>query len=215
HQKIAELQRNHYSVQKMFPTSIDDSNPLPITLSSFEGKTIDGENHLMWETSSELNNDFFEVQRSFDGINYEVIGEVKGSGTTEEVQRYSFVDELPFVGNNFYRLRQVDFDGESAIADKIVLLNVEAENNELSLFVYPNPTNQLNINTRVVGDQNTPIVVRMIDLYGKEVYNDVITLNNVRGDYKLKTLDALKQGVYILTMQQGNQSVQQKVVLTK
>ena len=87
------------------------SSVLPITLMSFNGQRINSAVYLHWRTSTEINNDYMSIERSNDGRIFEEIGRVQGAGTTQVEQSYSFVDERPLPGVNYYRLRQVDFDG--------------------------------------------------------------------------------------------------------
>ncbi len=95
-------------------THLDLCPLLPVELISFEAE-LDGDDGLLtWETATEVNNDRFEVERSFDGSNFTYIGEVAGSGTTDVAQQYSYRDEgITSFGAEeiYYRLRQVDFDG--------------------------------------------------------------------------------------------------------
>ncbi len=67
---------------------------------------------LFWITESENNNDYFDVERSIDGIDFKKIGTVKGAGNTDHQTQYFTMDEDPFTGVNYYRLKQVDFNGE-------------------------------------------------------------------------------------------------------
>lgn len=87
------------------------NNALPVDLVYFSVEQKENSVHLNWETSSELNNDFFLVQRSQDAKDWKTLGLVNGHSTTLESQYYSFMDELPS-GRVFYRLKQVDFNGQ-------------------------------------------------------------------------------------------------------
>jgi hypothetical protein len=87
-------------------------NALPITLQSLTATPKSNTTHLHWRTATELNNDYMAVEHSTDGRRYSEIGRVLGAGTTQEPQDYSFVHEAPAQGINYYRLRQVDYDGQ-------------------------------------------------------------------------------------------------------
>lgn len=84
---------------------------LPIELLRFTGAPDEYGIRLQWETATELNNDYMAVERSSDGIVFRELGRVRGAGTTNVTQRYDFLDRQPQPGDNYYRLRQVDFDG--------------------------------------------------------------------------------------------------------
>jgi hypothetical protein len=90
---------------------------------------------LSWATGSELNNDFFAVERSADKVSYVEVGSLKGAGTTREIQNYAFIDTNPLNGINYYRLRQVDFDGAFDFSD---VVSVELTVGH-TISLYPNP----------------------------------------------------------------------------
>jgi len=139
---------NPYSVTRSGLTSFSPfgifsgGTPLPITLVDFTGQTVAAGNLLQWQTSSELNNDHFVVQRSGgSGGNFSALGIVPGNGTTSVVNDYQFLDSAPLAGNNFYRLQQVDRDGNASYSP-IILLSGAAGS---TLSLYPNPaTTELN-----------------------------------------------------------------------
>jgi len=90
------------------------ANILPINLLTFTATAKENQTLLQWTTSTELNNDYMAVEHSTNGRDFTEIGRVKGAGTTEQTQNYTFTDTKPANGINFYRLRQVDFDGHTA-----------------------------------------------------------------------------------------------------
>jgi len=117
---------------------------VPVELIRFEATELNGKVLLSWATETELNNRGFEVEKSVDGENWQVIGWVDGAGTTLIPQEYELLDEAPVAGNTYYRLRQVDFDGAFEYSP-IEIVRLDAVVNG-SMLVYPNPfTDQLNI----------------------------------------------------------------------
>ncbi len=112
------------------------STPLPITLTSFHAETtLDGLVELTWTTATETNNDFFSIERSKDGKNWEQLMQVKGAGTTTETQHYRSIDDGPYIGSSYYRLKQTDYDGRFTYSSVVrVVLKAEED-----LVVYPNP----------------------------------------------------------------------------
>lgn len=109
---------------------------MPVKLISFNVKAENSVNHLQWQTTSEIQNAGFEVERSADGKNFKKIGFVKGNGDSEKTNDYSFTDETPHV-LSYYRLKQMDLDGRFEYS-RIVKVKRKQE----SLTVYPNPTAQ-------------------------------------------------------------------------
>ena len=140
-----------------------------------------------WETVSETNNDFFSVQRSSDLKAWEAIGSVKGAGSIDAKQVYTYTDKQPIIGTNYYRLKQVDFNGNyeygKAIAVKMIA--------NAGLVVYPNPAkNSINI----VGIEHAT-TLQLIDLSGNVLHessiseNTTLALPNVSGMYLIRVSD--------------------------
>ncbi|MDA0196847.1 MAG: VCBS repeat-containing protein [Bacteroidetes bacterium] len=92
-------------------SSCESFSVLPVELVSFSGKAGNESIVLDWVTATEVNNDRFEIERSVDGANWDVVGTVVGAGSSEDFLTYEFTDRRPVIGINYYRLRQVDFDG--------------------------------------------------------------------------------------------------------
>lgn len=88
-----------------------NTTTLPVELIHFSVQKSNIENILTWSTASEVNNDYFEVQRSFDGVNFEEITSINGAGNSASQTDYSYTDVITSTQNIYYRLKQVDFDG--------------------------------------------------------------------------------------------------------
>ena len=104
--------------------TIDCASPLPIELISFTGERIKcNENSIKWSTASEINNDYFEINRSSDAINFNKIGEVNGAGNSTQILSYFFIDLNPPASLNYYRLKQIDYNGNNEISSIISIDN--------------------------------------------------------------------------------------------
>lgn len=168
--------------------------PLSVELIDFNGVTLPDANLISWKTASELNNDFFEVQRTFDGINFETIGTISGAGNATNTNFYSFQDNTIRSGVVYYRLNQVDFDGNSFKTDLIKLDRLVTS--EGLVAIYPNPTNDF-------------LNVEMNDLSGTESKLEVISLNGIvlhsemiPSGYVTKSINLLnlKSGAYLIQL---------------
>jgi|GEM_PF-2459477 len=93
---------------------------LPVNLVSFNAEAVSNGIELTWQTASESNSDRFEIERSTNGINYSNIGTVAAAGNSSSLLTYNFTDANPVNGNNFYRLRQVDIDGQANYSQVVV-----------------------------------------------------------------------------------------------
>ncbi|MEN0006640.1 MAG: T9SS type A sorting domain-containing protein [Bacteroidota bacterium] len=115
-------------------TSIEvTSNPaMPIELAHFQAKRVDQSVALTWQTSSEIDNHYMAIERSQDGREFQEIGRVQGAGTTNIPQNYSLIDQSPANGINYYRLRQVDFDGKTDYSE-VVSVDFKGANSELTV----------------------------------------------------------------------------------
>lgn len=170
-------------------SSCDPISVLPVELISFGAKVVDRGIQLDWATASELNNERFEIQRSADGISFESIGTIQGHGTTNEKVDYSFRDTNPTQGANYYRLMQIDFDGEYEYSET-ALAFFESQD---EMIVFPNPVkDRINI---YLGSQfsRTEISISIVDISGRKVWAKSMLAPESKVEINL---DYLKQGFY-------------------
>jgi surface protein len=120
------------------PSSSICSFILPITLLSFEVSNTGMKNHLNWTTTSEINNHFFDIEYSSDGKEFKSIGAILGSGTTTETKNYSFIHDRPSAGINYYRIKQVDFDGQYSYSD-VASVRIDHDSAFQNFTISPNP----------------------------------------------------------------------------
>ena len=106
---------------------------LPIELLYFEGKKTGKNNLLSWATATELNNDYFTVEKTLDGINYESVGIQNGAGNSQELNEYNILDCFVDKTINYYRLKQTDYDGKFTFHDLISINNKSIETKEIKL----------------------------------------------------------------------------------
>lgn len=170
----------------------DDEGPLPVTLIYWQGFSKDGFNLLQWSTANEINNDYFTIERSINGIDWSIIAEVSGSGTVSEQSDYQHKDYLNYSGSVYYRLSQTDYDGEREVFDIIYL---EIEQITPSVLIYPNPTsgifsidlgsNEPNTKVEVYDGSGCRVEVR-INSEGQQLKFDMT--NHPEGNYLLKII---------------------------
>lgn len=116
------------------------SSPLPIELIDFRAEILPAGVRLVWETASELNNDFFTIERSISGESFSGMAEINGHGTTNNHSLYQWIDTNPLSGTSYYRLKQTDFDGAFSYSKIIKVLNAWPQSN---LSIYPNPVSRV------------------------------------------------------------------------
>lgn len=108
--------------------NFNPSSPLPVELISFDATVVDEQKSVVleWETASESNNDYFTIERSVDGYNWESITSVNGMGNSSVTTRYAYKDRQPMKGVSYYRLKQTDFNGDSEFFDiRSVMINAD------------------------------------------------------------------------------------------
>ncbi len=111
---------------------------LPIELSAFSVTVTDRAAHLTWQTTSETGNDYFTIQHSTNGVQFDDLGSVPGAGYSLEPMDYSFTHSNPHHGINYYRLRQTDYDGEISFSKTKMIRLGENPN----YAIYPNPARE-------------------------------------------------------------------------
>ncbi|MEO1438372.1 MAG: T9SS type A sorting domain-containing protein [Bacteroidota bacterium] len=150
----------------------DFCNPLPVELVAFNVVEDDCDMRLSWITETEIDNDFFIVEKSKDGLNFEEIARVPGAGSTVEPQEYTYLDTQVGV-RNYYRLVQVDFDGKTTVFDtKFIQSSCYADSDVNTISeLFPNPVSQSDVvNIKFFTDQIAEDANFVItDLLGREV----------------------------------------------
>lgn len=182
------------------------AGPLPVELTSFNVIEDDCSAYLEWSTATEENNDYFAVQRSFDGRSFETIAIVAGNGTTQTAQYYSYVD-TDIEAENYYRLVQVDFDGTSTTTDiQFVKSDCFDTNPELGeTVVFPNPVSQgTPINVRYFNEGlSKDATIIITDVAGRILYNQAVNLDAGYSETMIN-IDRLAPGAYFLRVQGDN-----------
>jgi Secretion system C-terminal sorting domain len=184
--------------------------PLSIAINNFNVAKTDIANLISWQTNTENNNDFFTIQKSADGINFTNLSDVKSkaaNGNSSTLINYNFNDAQPFVGANYYRLTQTDFNGSSKISSevKVVYWNTAAH-----VSVYPNPVvNNLNINYTAAA--NGVVEMRLYDALGKVAASKTVSATKGMNIYTMD-MEKFALGNYQLRVENGNGSHIFKIV---
>lgn len=187
----------------------ENTAALPVELVSFEAKAIDVKsNQLDWQTASEFNNLGFEIERSDDGLNWDFVDFVKGQGTTNQSQSYSFTDRESFLGLNYYRLKQIDIDGKFEYS-KILTVFMEAPTKAI-LQVFPNP-NHGNFTFNLLKPFNSDASIRVFGTEGNLIYQKYIKSSEELG--QLKHEFNLPPGkLYYVVAYVGDEVLSQKII---
>ena len=174
--------------------SVIFENALPIELLSFTGNQNNESILLDWKTSTEVNNDYFTLEHSIDGYDFEFLAEIDGKGNSTTINDYRFVHLDPTIGTNYYRLSQTDFDGTHKVADVIA---VDYKSDQIIASVIPNPIRQNEINLRYTSPENSDVEVEVIDMTGKVLIQTTISVSEGENNIQLPTQN-WSGGVYYL-----------------
>ena len=190
--------------------SLDCAVLLPVELSTFTAEYVPENDvvDLFWSTESENNNDFFDVERSIDGVDYKKISTVKGAGNTDHQTQYFTIDEDPITGVNYYRLKQVDFNGEFEYSD-VVAVNILDDFYDL-LSLFPNPTTG---QTEVIFNSytNENVLLSVMSSEGSIIVNTMIEATKGGNRFNLD-LSMKPRGVYIVTITSRDKVYRSKLV---
>lgn len=169
----------------------------PVELISFKAKKVEDGVELDWKTASEINNDYFSVERSSDGNVFREIGSMPGNGTSFQTNSYSFIDQAPAPGLNYYRLRQVDFNGNYSVSG-MVSVKIGTETGLVKLY----PTSASSeVNIQLPVDLEESASVQIIGLDGKRIHS----FHSEPGRTLVKIpLDAMSNGIYFVKIVFGN-----------
>ncbi len=172
--------------------SLSNENPLPIQLLSFTAQPNGGQVDLEWRTASEQNNDHFTVERSADAVTFTALLQVPGAGNSQSVIDYADVDPSPLDGLSYYRLRQTDIDGTTAVSDAVPVYFSGGHGQPLQVL-YGND------GLFLMHDFAPGSTLEVMDLTGRMVGSTGIT---AKGPVKVP-MDGLARGVYLLRMSDG------------
>lgn len=174
--------------------------PLPIELINFEGERKDNNTvKIDWATSSEINNDYFTIERSLDAINWEEREKIDGAENSNTNLFYSFKDENNSSEITYYRLKQTDFDGNYKYSD---IINAEPASS--SLDIYPNPTDGI----ITLNSKNNIDKIEVINMIGKIVYTSDVNSNSKQLD-----LSHLPKSTYFIKTSNHSTSEYLKFIL--
>lgn len=185
-----------------FDISATNTIPLPIELTNFDAKEINGSVSLSWTTATEINNDYFTIEKTKDGEIFEVVGLIDGAGNSQMINSYFSKDDSPFKGTSYYRLSQTDYDGTTTQSN---LVAVKIASSFGDLTVYPNPIEQtgyLSFNSNI---ESNIIDVTIYDVSGRNITSSKFIANKGANKFKLDSKE-LPQGMYFLTIENGNES---------
>jgi hypothetical protein len=176
---------NAYSISRsglnsFSPFGVEDPSALPIELLYFKAEDADSRVRINWATGTELNCDYFDVQRSVDGQAYVTISTVKGVGDSKIKKEYVTYDSSPLFGISYYRLKQVDIDGVYTLSDW-TSINRGKKQSSNQIRIYPNPISDNFLHIEASLNASQDVQIKLIDALGKVIHqqkSSITTDNN-------------------------------------
>ena len=174
-------------------------HPLPVELLYFHALCSEGAVNLQWATATELNNDYFTIEKSYNAQQFFMIGTVQGSGTSSITHKYSFTDNdvAHDDGIAYYRIRQTDYNGDNSYS----LISYVHCNKNLDLYsgnLFPNPVNH-DVSMVFSTKQSGNLTMQITDVLGRVLYEKYIPV--AEGDNLISAdVSALDEAVYFFRL---------------
>lgn len=194
-------------------TGTDMMNPLPIQLNAFNAKRIGKDALLDWKTASEMNSDYFVVERSFNGKSYEAINKLQAAGNSNSLKQYFYTDYNPLVSGSskvvFYRLKMVDKDGKFEYS-QVRMVRFDDENSN-AVSVYPNPFNA-NIHIALTAENAGTANISVFNIVGKMIDTKEVKVSKGENNFVFDNMNDLHTGVYFIKINVNGTETVQKIV---
>jgi hypothetical protein len=178
---------------------------LPVELLSFTGACDKQNVVLKWSIATETNNLYYSIQRSRDGINWQLIGTIDGAGNSSTLQNYSFTDKEPGNVASYYRLKQTDIDGRFKYLKIVAVKNCREDLTELT--IYPNPANGT-VHLFFNGNKDQVLSLSIYNVLAEKVYSS----ENYRSAIDLS---GKPDGIYFLHLNLLSGNIIKKLVIKK
>jgi|GEM_PF-2552653 len=188
------------------------NGPLPVELTMFHANKMEDNIILNWQTAFELNNEGFEIQKAvgnaaLEAGRWEILAFMAGNGTTNEIQNYRYTDERPQAGLNYYRLKQIDFDGKFEYSD-IVSVDLPNFENLANLRIFPNPAPSGELTLYLPESNESKAIIRLYTQRGKLALQQTTS-----SQQETLNLSQLAAGIYFVEVSVGGKVFRKKVVV--
>lgn len=190
---------------------VDETSPLPISLLAFMGECLNENVKIKWVTALEINNDFFNIERSADGINFNSIFRINGAGNSTKNLTYSAIDVDPRKGWAYYRLKQTDFDGTVTTSKVIAVGECNKSTYNTSTYAYFNPDQQ-NIKVFISTDIPSRFSVSLYNAMGKLIALKYLVSSIGKNQIAFEGLN-LQAGVCIVVIRASETKFTHKIII--
>jgi hypothetical protein len=187
--------------------------PLPIDLAFFNANPNGNSVLCAWQTVSETNNNYFTVERSLNGKDFEAVGTVKGTGNSTSEINYSFEDKNSTTGISYYRLRQTDFDGSSTFSNSVsVAINPSGVSNEFAIEdIYPNPFIE-HFTITWNAEEESIAGIALMNSSGKIIFSHSQKSEKGMNHFNFRNGVTLPSGIYFASVYSNSKTQIQKII---
>lgn len=185
------------------------NSPLPVELVFFDGSRNGNKILLQWKTATEKNSSHFIVERTVDGEHFSEISKVPAAGNSTQLQHYEAIDETPLNGMNFYRIRQLDKNGEEYYSK---LIAVNFSNDTPVLNIVPNPAGNNHFYVSYHAQLAGVAELVVYDLTGRRVYEENYSVTENEWVHRHVKIPSIKEGLYYVRISNGTEVITQKLI---
>lgn len=192
----------------------DNGNPLPIELVEFEARPNGEQVDLSWVTASEINSDYFLVEKTQDGTNFSEVAKVDAANFSNNTLNYSSVDLNPYEGLSYYRLKEVDNDGQFEYSElrPVQFSKGNASDQGIEIFPNPNPGDVFNLELKGF-DKEKPVLVVVQDIAGRTFYSKITYAESQHSIKVISSDQNLAKGVYLVVASSDNRVYSKKMIV--
>ncbi|REK35238.1 MAG: T9SS C-terminal target domain-containing protein [Bacteroidetes bacterium] len=183
--------------------AINPPSTLPVSFQYFKAEVSHHEAFIKWATVSEVNNDYFIIEKSKNGVDFEFVDLVNGAGNSNELQHYIIADRSPYKGLSYYRIKQIDYDG---CVHYSVLVSLEFIKNEWAIYLQ-NPFDGETLRMSIQqADDEDEITVDMFALSGNRVFSSLLQKREGIWKNEFTLPYQLKSGMYLIILNGRNRT---------
>lgn len=186
------------------------TSPLPVSLLDFKVDCVNNSNKISWGTASEINNDHFVIERSANGEVYTEIAFIKGNGNSNSNVNYEFVDRKVPEGISYYRLKQIDYNGESHIYNSIISKPCKSSKQPVLFNVWPNP-NSGNFHINVYNTTDGEASMEIYNVSGQMVHSEKFIIDS--DAYSKEMSQNFSSGLYSVVVRMGDHIITGKFIV--
>lgn len=194
---------NDFAIDDLMFATCPEGGPMPVEFLNISAAQKGSGVSVNWATASEINNEYFDVEKSIDGSNWATVTRVRGAGNSNVVKNYNAYDAKPVAGYNFYRIKQVDIDGKFKYSS---VVKVKISIDKVGVTVMGNPFVNV-ITVDFLSNKSEAVTLKLTDLSGRTVAMDRWQISKGASRKVFDKSSALQRGMYIFTVTGENGEV--------